>query len=190
MSILLKNISKQFENTVVFNQFNIEIPEGKITCIMGPSGSGKTTLLSILMGLIKADSGTIHGLEGKRIAAVFQEDRLCKEITVLQNIKMVCHRKVNNEQIKEELRKVGLDGAENKKISELSGGMKRRVAIVRAIMADSDLIIMDEPFKGLDETLKINVIEYVKQKTVGKTVIVVTHEKEEAAALLADVITI
>ncbi|MFU0827788.1 MAG: NitT/TauT family transport system ATP-binding protein [Lachnoclostridium sp.] len=188
MNIKLENISKHYEDTVVFNGLNMEIQKGRITCIMGPSGCGKTTLLSILMGLVKPDSGKVYGLERKRIGAVFQEDRLCEGVSVLQNIKMVCRRKVSDEQIAKELEKVGLAGMEKKKVSELSGGMKRRVAIVRAIMAETDLLIMDEPFKGLDETLKFKVIEYVKEKTAGKTLIIVTHDRIEAEALMADII--
>lgn len=187
MNIILKNITKQFDNTLVLEQFNLELSKGRITCLMGPSGSGKTTLLSILMGLVKADSGTVYGLEGKKLAAVFQEDRLCEGISVLQNVKMVCSRKIKDSRIIEELQEVGLKGIESKKVSELSGGMKRRVAIVRAVMADSDLVIMDEPFKGLDETLKRQIIEYVKHKTAGKTVIIVTHERAEAKELSADI---
>ncbi len=187
MNIVLENITKKFDNTPVLEQFNLELTEGRITCLMGPSGSGKTTLLSILMGLIKADSGTVYGLEGKKAAAVFQEDRLFEGISAVQNVKMVCSRKLKDSRIIEELQKVGLKGIESKKVSELSGGMKRRVAIVRAVMADSDLVIMDEPFKGLDETLKRQVIEYVKHETAGKTVIIVTHEKAEADELSADI---
>lgn len=187
MNIILKNITKQFNNTLVLEQFNLELSEGRITCLMGPSGSGKTTLLSILMGLVKADSGTVYGLEGKKIAAVFQEDRLCEGISAVQNVKMVCGRKIKDSRIIEELQKVGLKGIESKKVSELSGGMKRRVAIVRAIMAESNLVIMDEPFKGLDETLKRQIIEYVKHETAGKTLIIVTHEKAEADELSAEI---
>lgn len=187
MNIILKNITKQYNHTFVLEQFNLELAEGKITCLMGPSGSGKTTLLSILMGLVKADSGAVYGLEGKKIASVFQEDRLCEGISALQNVKLVCSRKINDNQIIEELVKVGLKGIESKKVSELSGGMKRRVAVVRAVMAESDLVVMDEPFKGLDETLKSQIIEYVKHKTAGKTVIIVTHERVEAEELSADI---
>jgi len=100
---------------------------------------------------------------------------------------MVCSRKIKDSRIIEELQKVGLKGIESKMVSELSGGMKRRVAIVRAVMADSDLVIMDEPFKGLDETLRRQVMEYVKHKTAGKTVIIVTHERAEADELSADI---
>ncbi|QHQ60382.1 ATP-binding cassette domain-containing protein [Anaerocolumna sedimenticola] len=187
-TIYIKNLTKQYEGTPVLNQLNLEIKEGKITCIMGPSGIGKTTLINILMGLVKADSGVVDGLDGKKFAAVFQENRLCEEIGAILNVKMVCDKKVTESRIKKELESVGLIDYEKKKVNELSGGMKRRVAIVRAVMANSDIIIMDEPFKGLDDKLKIQVINYIKQKTGGKTLIVITHNKEEVEAFSADLI--
>ncbi len=188
MNICLKNITKKYEDTLGLNQVSLEFAEGETACIMGPSGIGKTTLINIIMGLVKADSGTLTGLEGKKIAAVFQENRLCEEIDAVHNVKLVCNKNVTELQIKEEFKEVGLLEYENKKTRELSGGMKRRVAIVRAVMAESDIIIMDEPFKGLDEKLKEQVINYIRRKTRGKTVIVVTHNKEEVDALSARLI--
>ncbi|WMJ85299.1 ATP-binding cassette domain-containing protein [Anaerocolumna sp. MB42-C2] len=188
-TINVRNLTKKYDGIPVLNQLNLEIKEGNITCIMGPSGIGKTTLINILMGLVKADSGVIEGVAGKKFAAVFQENRLCEEISAILNIKMVCNKKVTESQIKNELESVGLTDYE-KKVNELSGGMKRRVAIVRAVMANSDIIIMDEPFKGLDNKLKNQVIDYVRQKTKGKTLIVITHNKEEVEALFADLISL
>lgn len=188
MNIILRNLSKQYNNIPVLNQLNLEIMEGRVSCIMGPSGKGKTTLLHLLMGLVKPDSGRIDGIKGKKFAAVFQEDRLCENVNAIQNIKMVCNRKVTDIYVTEELKEVGLAGYEEKRVSELSGGMKRRVAIVRAVMAESDILIMDEPFKGLDDELKKQVIQYIKDKTAGKTLIVVTHNLEEANALSAKII--
>lgn len=188
LNICLKNITKQYDNTYVLNHVNLEFGEGKITCIMGPSGGGKTTLVNIIMGFVKPDSGIINGLEDKRIAAVFQEDRLCEGIGAVQNVKMVCDKKVSEHQIKKDFSEVGLSDYENKKVRDLSGGMKRRVAIVRAVMAQSDIIIMDEPFKGLDDKVRQHVIDYIKQKTKGKTLIVITHNKEDVEALSGELI--
>ncbi len=188
MNIYLKNITKQYEDKPVLNQLNLEMADGKITCIMGPSGIGKTTLLHIIMGLVKPDSGKVEGTKDKKITAVFQENRLCEEIGAVKNVKMVCDKKVTEHMIKKEFNEVGLQDYDNKKTLELSGGMKRRVAIVRAVMAESDIIIMDEPFKGLDEKLKEQVINYIKHKTKGKTLIIVTHNKDEVKALSADLI--
>jgi NitT/TauT family transport system ATP-binding protein len=188
MNIQLKDVSKKYGNTLVFEKLNIEIKENKITCIMGPSGVGKTTLIHILMGLVKPDSGRMKGLDGKKVTAVFQEDRLCEWIDAIKNVQLVCDSKITEEQIKREFLEVGLFEYENKPVSELSGGMKRRVAVVRALMPDCEIAIMDEPFSGLDDQCKDQVIEYVKRKTIGKTVIVVTHDKEDADKLLAELI--
>jgi len=140
------------------------------------------------MGLIKPDAGQIIGLEGIKIASVFQEDRLIEHWDAIQNVKLVCEKSITVEQIEEEFRKVRLDDYKNKPVLYLSGGMRRRVAIIRAILAPSQLLILDEPFKGLDEELKNSVIRFLVEKTKGKTVIVVTHEKDEVEALGGNIV--
>lgn len=188
MDIRLNSISKRYNSNLVLNKINLTFKEGQINCIMGPSGIGKTTLLYILMGLEKADSGEIQGLDEKRIAAVFQEDRLIEHWDAIANVKLVCDKNISNDQIAQEFAKVDLTECEDKPVHKLSGGMRRRVAIVRALLSTSNLVIMDEPFKGLDSRLKQKVIAYVKEKTRGKTVICVTHDRDEAEALQANII--
>ena len=189
MDITLKHINKSFGTLSVLEDFNLTIKEHTITCIMGPSGCGKTTLLHILLGLHSIDSGEITGLDDKVPAVVFQENRLFEQEDAFTNIRAICKRTLTNQQIAVEFDRIGLKDYENKPVSELSGGMKRRVAILRALMAeDCNLILMDEPFKGLDEALKFQVMQYVKEKTQGKTVIFVTHDKEESDALDAQLI--
>lgn len=189
MDITLKHINKSFGTLSVLKDFNLTIKEHTITCIMGPSGCGKTTLLHILLGLHSIDSGEITGLDDKVPAVVFQENRLFEQQDAFTNIRAICNRTLTNQQIALEFDRIGLKDYENKPVSELSGGMKRRVAILRALMAeDCNLILMDEPFKGLDEALKFQVMQYVKEKTQGKTVIFVTHDKEESDALDAQLI--
>lgn len=188
MDIRLNSISKRYNSNLVLNKINLTFKEGQINCIMGPSGIGKTTLLYILMGLEKADSGEIQGLDEKRIAAVFQENRLIEHWDAIANVKLVCDKNISNDQIAQEFAKVDLTEYEDKPVHKLSGGMRRRVAIVRALLSTSNLVIMDEPFKGLDSRLKQKVIAYVKEKTRGKTVICVTHDRDEAEALQANII--
>lgn len=183
MDIRLINIVKQFGDKVILDNCNITFKKHKIHCIMGPSGIGKTTLINILMGLIKPDSGEIHGMEKRLIAAVFQEDRLIEHWDAIRNVKLVCKKNITDDLIAQEFKAVGLEDYRGKPVSKLSGGMRRRVAIVRGIMAESDIVIMDEPFKGLDKTLKRQVLEYVKNRTRNKTVIIVTHNQEEVDLL-------
>ena len=163
------------------------IEENRMTAIMGKSGRGKTTLLRIILGLEKYE-GNIQGIEKKKIVAVFQEDRLCENLSAVTNVSIVCGKNIDKRTIKEELESIGLSGSVEKPVKELSGGMKRRVAIVRSIMADSDIVVFDEPFKGLDTETKKRVIAYIKKKLANKTSIIVTHNIDEALALNSKII--
>jgi NitT/TauT family transport system ATP-binding protein len=154
---------------------------------MAPSGMGKTTLLRIIMGLEEPDSGSIKGLEDLKISTVFQEDRLCEYLTPINNIKLV-NPTLTDQQILEALSSFGLSGCERQKTSELSGGMKRRIAILRAIMAEYDILFLDEPFKGIDINTKETVISEIIKRTKGKTIIFVTHDEAEASLMGANII--
>jgi len=189
MAIKLMNISKSYEDKVVLDQINYEIKEGITTCIMGPSGCGKTTLLRIMMGLTSPDSGTILGLENLKKSVVFQEDRLCENLTVARNIRMACHQPLETDHLLIAAKKVALPTDYLKQaVHQLSGGQKRRVAILRALMSEYDVLFMDEPFKGLDVKTKKQVMQYVKKATKGKTVILVTHDVSEYQELSDDMI--
>lgn len=157
---------------------------------MGASGIGKTTILNLIMGLTKPDSGEILGMHGREIAAVFQEDRLIDHWSAIKNIRLVCDKEISDQQLEQEFLEVGLVDIKDKPVKYFSGGMRRRVAIVRAMLAKSDVVILDEPLKGLDEALKLQMIDYIRQRTKGKTVIVVTHDKDEAVQLEATVINL
>lgn len=183
MNINISNLTKKYGKKEIFKNFSLEIETGKVTALMGKSGFGKTTLIRILMGLEKYDEGKITGLENQKISTVFQEDRLCENLSAITNISIVCEKETSIREISVELEKIGLKESQNKPVKTLSGGMKRRVAIIRCIMAKSDIIIFDEPLKGLDEITKKNVIRYLKEKIRGKTVIIVTHDIEEARQL-------
>ncbi len=182
MGIVIEGLNFSYENQCVFSNFGLEIADQETLCIMGESGCGKTTLLKLLTGSLAPQSGTIHGMDGKRIGMVFQENRLCEDFTAALNVKLGCNRKWNRAQraaIEEQLALVGLEEAANRKVSELSGGMKRRVAIVRAMMSDSEILIMDEPLKGLDEKTKEMVITYIERHVGERTLLLVTHDKRE-----------
>lgn len=179
MALQASNIVKSFDGSTVIDGFSRTFPDGSVTVIMGQSGCGKTTLLNMLMGVTAPDSGTVTGNDG-RISAVFQENRLCENLTVLSNLKLVMNGKPDRADLLRELDAVGLEGCADRPVRELSGGMKRRTALLRALLADYDIIFLDEPFKGLDEATKENVMRYCRQKTEGKTVILVTHDRSEA----------
>lgn len=176
--IVISELSKSFGEHVVLKDFNAVFKAGELSCIMGVSGGGKTTLLNILLGLMRQDGGEINGLP-KEISCVFQEDRLCEDFSAVTNVRIACDKNITAEEIESQLKDVGLGDSMYRTVRELSGGMKRRVAIVRALMAPGELIIMDEPFKGLDESTKLTVAEFVKKQLVGRTAIMVTHDESE-----------
>jgi NitT/TauT family transport system ATP-binding protein len=186
MDIIIKNLHKSFGNNKVLNGIDLVVKQNRITCLMGQSGSGKTTLLNLLMGFEKADSGELMNVPVHK-SAVFQENRLCEDFSVFTNIKMV-NDSLNENVILHHLDSVGLRENASQKVSTLSGGMKRRVALVRAILAEKDVMFLDEPLKGLDEETRDKVIDYLLNNTKNTTVIMVTHQIEEAQALNAEIV--
>lgn len=183
--IIFENVSVNFNEKEVLKDINLTIKQGEVIGIMGASGIGKTTFVKLLLGLLKPTSGKVYGLENLQFSAVFQEDRLCENFDAITNVKMVLPSDITTEQVEKEFLKVLLTDYKGKSVSKLSGGMKRRVAIVRAVMAQSDVIILDEPLKGLDEALKEKVLTYLKESLSERTVILVTHDKSEIEALHA-----
>ncbi len=184
--ILLNNICKVYGDNRVLTDFSAVIPQGKVSCVMGPSGRGKTTLLRLLMGLETPDSGNILGMTGLRLSAVFQEDRLCENLSPISNIRLACPQRAQRD-IAVALESMGLaGGCIAQPVRTLSGGMRRRVALLRALMADYDILFLDEPFKGLDAATKVTVIDETRRRISGKSVLLVTHDPEEATALGAD----
>ena len=190
MDIRLEKVYKQYNGKTILKYIDMTFTKGSISCIMGASGRGKTTLVSILMGLVKQDGGEVLGLHGVRRAAVFQEDRLIEHWDAVKNVRLVCGKDITEAMIREHLGRTGLEDITDKPVRAFSGGMRRRVAIVRALLAESSVVILDEPFKGLDEALKEQVIYYIKEQTAGKTVIIVTHDRKDAELLGAKVYTL
>jgi len=190
--VQIKNLNKAFGKNPVLVNLNMNFPKNKITVITGPSGCGKTTLLNIMSGIEKQDSGEVL-MSDKSISYIFQEDRLLPHFTVYQNIAFVLNSTMTPTEMKPVIEKylalVKLMEAKDKYPSQLSGGMKRRVAIARAFTYKSRLLLMDEPFKGLDDKLKKEIIEEFLRiyREDTRTVILVTHDMEEAK-LLGDTI--
>lgn len=186
---VLQNINKSFGSKQVLADFSVAFEQGSRTCIMGVSGGGKTTVLNILMGLIKPDSGSIFN-PPKKISAVFQEDRLCEPYSAVKNIFAVTGKLVSEEKIIAMLGDLGLSGSEHIAVKSLSGGMRRRVALARALLAESEMVILDEPFKGLDEETRERVIDVLLRNLNGRTLIVATHDARDVTALNADVVNV
>lgn len=173
-------VCKSYGNKPVFRNFDLTVEPGETVILMGRSGCGKTTLLHLAAGLRKPDAGMITGVP-ERLSMVFQEDRLCEEFSPIWNIRLATDRP--EEEIRPLLRELSLAAEADSPVTTLSGGMKRRVAIARAVLYDGDLLLLDEAFRGLDgETLR-ETVACVRRRSVGKTVLCATHNEAVAALL-------
>lgn len=177
--IKLENVCKAFGAQNILRNINIEVNKGDKLCIVGQSGCGKTTLINIIMGIDKPDLGNVS-VEKARFSCVFQEDCLVPQLTAYKNIALV-NVTAN---IYENAAKIGI-AAEllQKHITELSGGEKRRIAILRAMLAQSDVVVLDEATKGLDKATEQLVLEYIFASLNGRALIAVTHSTNEANAI-------
>ncbi|MBO4571353.1 MAG: ABC transporter ATP-binding protein [Bacteroidales bacterium] len=190
----VKNISVRFDGKAVFKNFTLDFPEGSVCCIKGPSGCGKTTLLNVLAGLLTPDSGEVTGLEGRTVSFAFQESRLLPWKTVAGNVDFVLSREMPAEERTERVRRwlecVYMEDSANLWPSQLSGGMARRAALARALAPEADILLLDEPFTGIDQDLKEKIMGNLKEvwKQKHTTVIIVTHDMTEAQALADEVI--
>ena len=184
--IVLSHICKAFGEKTVLSDFSMTLENGKSYALMGPSGVGKTTLLRILLSLESKDSGEISGLPD-RIAAVFQEERLIPTLSAVDNLRFVL-KDEKKENIERLLILLGLGDSLDSPVSTLSGGMRRRVSLARALLFDSPLLLLDEPFKGLDEDTRLSAIAAVKAYKGERTLLFVTHDKDEAALLEAEIL--
>lgn len=182
----LDRITKSFGDKTVLEEFSAEFPEGSHTVIVGSSGSGKTTLLRIISGLEAADSGNVLLPEGTRTSFMFQEPRLFPWISVLENVTSVL-QKADHDTASSLLSELGLGSELDSTPSELSGGMKRRVALARSLIFPADLYLFDEPFAGLDPDSARLAANVIFKHTVGKTVIIVSHDR---SMLSSDINTI
>lgn len=183
MELRVTNLSKAYDGHPVLDNVSFSAGAG-ITCLMAPSGAGKTTLLRILLGLERPDSGTVN--VPARLAAVFQEDRLAEHLSARGNLRFALGQVT--EEAEALLAELGLGGEGTKPAAEFSGGMRRRLALARALLAESDALVLDEPFTGLDEENRRRCIDCIRRYTAGKPVLLVTHDAEDAAALDAPVI--
>lgn len=179
--LVLEHVEKRYGDKVVLRDFSARFPGGECTCIMGPSGCGKTTLLRLILGLETPDGGQILG-RSFPMAAVFQENRLFEDFSALSNVTAVCPRERRPEAARH-LMALGLGESLHAPVRTLSGGMKRRVAVARAVLAPGEVLVLDEPFTGLDRDTKAAVLAYLKDHTQGRTLLLVTHDPAERDAL-------
>ena len=188
MSIIITDLCKTFDDNEVLKNVNITLKDNSIYCLMGSSGIGKTTLLRILMGLERADSGSVSGIDTKSISCMFQEDRLIHDLSAIDNVRIVLRGKNNRDEISNNLLSILPDDSLDMPVSSLSGGMKRRVALARALSYPGKLIILDEPFTGLDKDTKLNVIDYILKMRNNRTLLITTHGTDDANLLGAEII--
>lgn len=185
MPLSINDISKSFGSKEVLRDFSVELADGERLCLLGPSGSGKTTLLNIIAGLIKPDSGEVI-CSYDRIAYVFQEVRLLPWLTAQENLTAAAG--CSAETARELLAAMELGEECGSYPDALSGGMQQRVNIARALASDSGLILLDEPFKGLDAELKERMIQEVRQRCCQRTMILVTHDRTECDLMQCDTV--
>lgn len=184
--IKLTNVSFSYGTNKVLNNFNLTVKNGECVQLLGVSGSGKTTVARLILGLETLDDGQI--VVPDKISVVFQENRLLENLDVQKNIRLVLSKE-NYKFADNLLKEFKLWDSRKKRVSELSGGMKRRVAIIRAIAYNGDALILDEPFNGLDISNKIIVANAIKREFINKDkpVLLITHVKEDAELLNARV---
>lgn len=184
-----EHLTKAYGGQTVLRDLSLTFQPGERCCIMAPSGGGKTTLFRLLAGLERPDSGRLLGFDRARVAMVFQEDRLCSHLSPVTNATLV-QEKPDRGAICRALEEILPADCLTQPVRELSGGMKRRAAIARALLAPSDVILMDEPFTGLDEENRERVIRFVLERREGRLLLFTTHRQEEAALLGARTIQI
>ncbi|RPF47456.1 NitT/TauT family transport system ATP-binding protein [Hydrogenoanaerobacterium saccharovorans] len=189
MKLSLHNVSFAYGEKQILYNVNLSLAAGDKIALMGASGTGKTTLLRLMAGLNKPDSGTVEGIPPQGVSMVFQENRLLPHLTVLDNLALVAPHKSTVELVTL-LADVGLGGEEKSYPKALSGGMKRRVAIARAIAFGSPLVLLDEPFSGLDEGTRRQTAAFLIRHTAESIVVAVTHDPQEAQLLGARIVTL
>ena len=180
-NISIENVCFSYEDKAVFENYSQSFPIGETSVIMAPSGFGKTTLLYMISGLLSPTKGSIDiPINNPKFSFAFQDLRLIETLSVKKNITLV-NSNISNKEIDNCLEALDIKSLADKKVSTLSGGEKSRVSIARALMAEYDILLLDEPFNGIDDITKEQVINYIKEKTAHKTVLLVTHNKDEAA---------
>ena len=183
-NVVIKNLKVSYEDKVIFDSFNVEFEENKVNVILGSSGVGKTTILNCIAGILPYD-GSIEGHEDG-VSYIFQKDRLIPTISIYKNLDLILKTKIKDKKERKEkilkmLSLLEIEDCAKKYTTEMSGGQIQRAAIARAFLYPSNVILLDEPFKALDTSLKSKLIKVLIElhKEERKTVIFVTHAIDE-----------
>ena len=176
--IELKDLTVRFRDKTVFENRSFTLPDEGVVLLSGSSGVGKTTLLRVLSGLLKPEKGSVHGFENRKLSFAFQEPRLLPWLTALENVALVSDR----ERARAFFTQLDLQNELHEKAGVLSGGQKQRVSLARAYAYSNDVVLLDEPFAGLDEENKRRAADLIK---TARLAVVVTHDPDDALLLKA-----
>ena len=215
-ALTLRSVTKSYDGQPVLSDLSLEFSSGTFYCLMAPSGNGKTTMFRLILGLekpdsgvilfgtsagdtgnndIKASSGTVSKSDSCRIrgmrpliSAVFQENRLLEGYTAIENLRFALGKRYSSEALTAYLLRLLPEDALNKPVCEFSGGMKRRLSLLRALLVPFDLLILDEPFNGLDSENRKKAAALVRNHAQNKILLFAAHTKEDAALLGAEIL--
>lgn len=179
----LKDVTMRYGDKTVFSGLSLRLDTPGRYAVLGASGCGKTTLLRLIAGLQKPTGGRIIVDPAVRMSLCFQEDRLLPWRTVLQNVALACPGKDAEETARTWLARVGLEAECGTMPESLSGGMKRRVALARALAMDAPVLLLDEPFRALDERMHEAMLALIKEQTAGRLLVLVTHDSRDAEGM-------
>lgn len=186
--IVLKNVSKSFDEMEILRDINIEVKEGELVSILGPSGSGKSTIFNILTSLISSDNGEVE-VSGD-LSYMYQKDMMVPWKKVIDNIGIPLifkgdSKKNSREKVKKHIDEFGLSGFEYKYPSQLSGGMKQRANFLKTYLTSNDIMLLDEPFGALDSMTRRKMQKWLLDltKEINSTILLITHDIEEAILL-------
>lgn len=192
--LILEDVYRSFGGLDVLTRISLQVSRGEFIAIVGPSGCGKTTLLNLCSGFDRPTSGTVT-LSG-RLRMVYQQDGLFPWQTVRENIALGFRHLDNDDERKQQLREmislIGLEGFDDHYPHQLSGGMRQRVELARALAGDTDVLLLDEPFSSLDYLTRLRMrVELARMlRERPRTVVLVTHDIEEAVQLADRVVVL